>query len=431
MTKIRPNALGIILSAVLTSAFIVVLMPRYGLATTFEKIEVECPIDGKKIEKLVLMSFYVDDERLDMRPFGSGFRSPWPLPVCLESGFVIYKESFTPDELSKIKSIVQSDEYKKIRRQNSDYYVVAYVAEQLGASDEFLAWKYLEASWQVERRDPDLNGELLSLSLERFKRFLAGKTLEVETLHNAFFVAANLERRLGNFAKAEKLLSEFRTAQNLDAGWDVYVEALSYYINEKDRRPHRISERRPALFPCTSMGIEKDNSDLEPELHTENFHEAFRRLFIDISYPEPELDIKAFFSIIRRLLNVLEDSTMPPDLEWRKSPGCFVRNLKYMHDNPLFSKPNRNSHARLIYSIAQNDLKKAIEYSKKFEMLEMTEMLEKIEMLNKIEVLEKMKAMEEEMLAMRGKLLDFYHDFTSDKGLMSNMDSMLKPNTAQ
>src|SRR5262249_2994831 len=123
------NILAVLLSPVVI-AFVVFANSRVE-ALTFGETEVTCPIDGKRFTTKVVNSYSMFGRWLDMKPMGA-LVVPLPLPVCPENGFVIFKQTFSDDEMEKLKLIVLTDEYRSLRRENTDYFMIAYLMERMG-----------------------------------------------------------------------------------------------------------------------------------------------------------------------------------------------------------------------------------------------------------------------------------------------------------
>ena len=64
-----------------------------------------CPVDGKPFSQMLPISGYSYGSMLDFQLLGM-IASPMPLPVCPESGFVMFKDAFSPGEITTIKAMV-------------------------------------------------------------------------------------------------------------------------------------------------------------------------------------------------------------------------------------------------------------------------------------------------------------------------------------
>ena len=179
-----------------------VLAAQTAIATTSYQISLTCPIDGQPFTATLMGSYFQSGMRLDFKPIGS-LVAPYPYPVCPGNGFVMYQDTFSDNELSTIRAIVLSDEYRQLRAENTDYFMVAYMKQRLGASHYELGNTYLRASWEAERVAPDLVDRYRKLALQEFDTSLHGKRSLTEDWWTATVLAAELERLLGHFNAVE------------------------------------------------------------------------------------------------------------------------------------------------------------------------------------------------------------------------------------
>ena len=128
---------------------------------------------------------------------------PYPYPVCPGNGFVMYQDTFSETELVAIKSIVLTDEYRRLRRENTDYYMIAYVKERTDGHDYDLGNMYLRASWEAERDRPYLVDRYRALAIERFDAFAKREPNRSKEWWTASILAAELDRLLGHFDTVE------------------------------------------------------------------------------------------------------------------------------------------------------------------------------------------------------------------------------------
>jgi hypothetical protein len=198
---------------VLCAAASLGIMAQGANALTTYESQITCSIDGKPFKATMVGSFYQQGMRLDSKPLGA-LIAPYPYPVCPENGFVMYQNNFPPSELSAIKAIVLTDEYRRLRYPHTDYYMVAYVKTCLGDDDYDLGNLYLRASWEAERDKPPLVREYQDLALEKYDAFVRHDSSHSEDWWTASVIAAELERLLGRFDDAEKRLNSLPGASN-------------------------------------------------------------------------------------------------------------------------------------------------------------------------------------------------------------------------
>lgn len=170
-------------------------------ALTYDEDEFTCPIGGEVFTSIVVGSSSQFGVRLDLKPQGA-LLAPLPVPVCPGNGFVMYKEVFSSEELAKLAPIVESEAYQAARKQNTDYYMMAYLLERLDPDALQLAHIYLKASWEAEEKLPDRMARYHELALTKFKAYLKTQPSQDESWWVAQIAAANLERRIGQHSSA-------------------------------------------------------------------------------------------------------------------------------------------------------------------------------------------------------------------------------------
>jgi hypothetical protein len=224
-------------STLQTAAVAIGLLSSLGVqaaATTFREGEFTCPIGGQKFKAMFVASNTYWSRRLDLKPIAPTPESvPSPLPVCPDNGFVMYKADFSTEELNTLTPIVLSDEYRRERAGNVSYFMVAYMHERMGASDEEIAMLYLQASWEAEMRSPQLVGRYRSLSLERLER-----VLERDQRWEIALLAAELQRLLARFDAVEARLAAI-PAGVLDEGRSKVFEQIRKHTQSRNSEPQR------------------------------------------------------------------------------------------------------------------------------------------------------------------------------------------------
>jgi len=225
--------LGILLLAALLS--------QPATAATTAEVRRTCPLTGTEFTATVAASGYRSCQRLDMKPVGAIF-APYPVPICPDDGFPVYKESFSESETAQLRGWVESEEFRAMAAAESSYFRIAKIQEKLGASAYSLAWSYLQASWQVEH-EPEKYGRYAALTLEMVDRHLAELGLEPATedawdADSSALLATELARKLGRFDEARTRLKGIE----MKAVADEHVAALLRYeaslIDESDSGAH-------------------------------------------------------------------------------------------------------------------------------------------------------------------------------------------------
>jgi len=211
-----------------------------AMATTTYEARVTCPIDGQPFTATLIGSYFQSGMRLDFKPIGS-LSAPTPYPVCPGNGFVVYKDTFSDAELSRIRAIVASDEYRQLRSDNTDYFMVAYVKERLGTSQYDLAHTYLRASWEAERDMPELADPYRRLARQAFDNFRRAERNHTEEWWTAAVVAAEMDRLLARFETVEFRISTLPLAE-LRAnhpGLNAVLDQIRTHANQRNSAPEQ------------------------------------------------------------------------------------------------------------------------------------------------------------------------------------------------
>lgn len=240
-------------------------------AVTLRNVEVICPLDKELFTAKSYASFTRSGWRLDGRPVILGSPSLPPLPVCPESGFVVYRDDFTKEEIKRIQYIVTTNEFKVIRSQKGNRFIVAYIAEQLKATSYDLGYYYLEASWEAEddgslgkRRSVEfdegavlgllphdligksdvLQRQYIKLSLEKFTEFLGHNHIKTPQWWAAQILSANIERKLERFDAAILRINALpRESLSDDSLLAMTFDQLVELIELQDHKPRTLRKR--------------------------------------------------------------------------------------------------------------------------------------------------------------------------------------------
>jgi len=184
------------------AALLALSLASFGVtASTVADIDVTCPIGGKHFKTLLAMSGTQFGQNLDLRPFGA-IISPWPIPKCPENGFVMYKKTFSQDEIKRLNIFVLSDAYQSLQKTETNYYLAATLMKYLGEPKKNIAYALLEATWETEN-DPKYAkyaGEALG-AFESLADPSSGATSEDISFYQ--ILAGEMERRLGRFDAAK------------------------------------------------------------------------------------------------------------------------------------------------------------------------------------------------------------------------------------
>jgi hypothetical protein len=208
-------------------------------ALTFGEAEFTCPIDGKRFTAEVVTSATVFGRRLDMKPLGA-LAAPDPVPVCPENGFVFYKPTFSDDEIEKLKLIVLTDEYRGLRRENTDHFMVAYIMERMGESGVELGSVYLQASWEAEENRPGLTNRYRSIAVKIFDEYLGQEKSRSTQWLQVLVITSDLERMLGRFVAAKGRLDAAPLDQvPHNSPLRAFIEQIRSHAEAKDAEPKK------------------------------------------------------------------------------------------------------------------------------------------------------------------------------------------------
>ena len=77
------------------------------VAGTERPVQLDCPLGTGIAKGIEMSSMLVSDRGLDGRPHGP-HRHPYPPPVCVDNGFVVYKDKLTVSDLSHLEKYIFS-----------------------------------------------------------------------------------------------------------------------------------------------------------------------------------------------------------------------------------------------------------------------------------------------------------------------------------
>lgn len=211
-------------------------------ALTMQTKEFVCPIDGVTFRTQVVYSGTTTGRMLDLRPVGA-IASPMPRPVCPDNGFVMYKDSFTDEEIAKLKTIVASDAYKAARAVNTDYFMIGFMFERMEAKpDPFAAgYIYLQALWQARSDAEAQRQRYRALVLEKFATYL--QTTEpsaADKWWSAQLISAEMERQSGQFDKASQRLAAMPWDNSPNPNYKRVADQIDEYAKKQDIQPQKM-----------------------------------------------------------------------------------------------------------------------------------------------------------------------------------------------
>lgn len=215
-----------------TLAAMLAWLPLPAAALTYGDEPYTCPLDGKTSSYQAVRSYSQFGSQLDLRPVGA-LVAPVPLPVCRDSGFVIYRDDFDDREVALFRRLVKTPEYRVLRESETDYFVAAYQAGKLGEDAWLVAILTLQATWEAQG-DPNKYDHYAALAITRLQE--AGRDLSragksSQQWWTIKLLVVNLYRRLGEFDTAQSLLTE-----------------LPYVDEPADSRNRTVGERLAGLI---------------------------------------------------------------------------------------------------------------------------------------------------------------------------------------
>jgi hypothetical protein len=190
-------------AAFLLALLLAIAAPGAASAMTMAEREVTCPLTGEKFKAHFIASYTQFGVRLDMRPYGA-MTSPAPIPKCPGSRFPVYRENFSATELTTLRALVETAEYKAARAAHTDYYMMIWIERRLGVAVEpwRLANILLRAAWQAEGGDAARLAAYRAEARDAFDAAASDPGAPAERKLTAQLLAAEMDRLLGRFDKA-------------------------------------------------------------------------------------------------------------------------------------------------------------------------------------------------------------------------------------
>lgn len=162
----------------------------------------KCPVGGKSFTYTTTASYSIWGYRPDGKPYGS-WEFPLEIPKCPGNGLVIFDE-FSTDEIERLKTLVESPEYRAMKDSETSYFLAAWLMKGLGRPPINVAWMTVQASWQADGR-PELKKRYQALYVDRIRALPRSGEGEDWLIMQAR--AVNGLRELGRFDEAKALLA--------------------------------------------------------------------------------------------------------------------------------------------------------------------------------------------------------------------------------
>ncbi|MBL8669827.1 MAG: ankyrin repeat domain-containing protein [Alphaproteobacteria bacterium] len=205
--------------------------------------EAPCPLDpAEKVRFESLTSYSRQGMRLDGRPIDSKPRY-LALSLCSKSGLVVYKREFSADEVARLRPLVASPEYQRLRHAELPHYLRYWlVARMEPGAPEAAIDMILEAIWVAEdvgrpEKRTAYAREARALIDKRAKEVKAARVRAIYAL-----IAADLSRSLGEPAEALRRLAAIKVPDGEDADYlRRWAEQIKQSAEDGDTAPVRFA----------------------------------------------------------------------------------------------------------------------------------------------------------------------------------------------
>ena len=189
----------------LTAILILLFLPLAAAAEkrTETKIIFTCPLDGKEITVTRTSSNRQFNTMLDGQPYGV-LVAPIPVAKCPDDGFVVYDNSFSEKEIAVLKPFVLSQDYKKFKDSQTDYWLIYKMKEKLNAPIEEQIAAAQMATWEAYN----------AVNWEQYFTY-AGETIRLigkieKPSDELLFLKGELYRRTGDYDNASQIFEDLQ-----------------------------------------------------------------------------------------------------------------------------------------------------------------------------------------------------------------------------
>lgn len=216
-----------------------VLLPSMSFAMTMKEEQVVCPIGGESFTVSLPASGTAFNNGLDFMPLGA-IVSPWPLAKCPSNGFVMFQEVFTPEELKRLTSYVNTPEYQALQKTHTNYYLVAKLAQAKGDSEVEVSDLMLQATW--EAKTPEQYKDYASQAHAAFTKIGQSQDPQSDAWVTTQYILGELDRRMSNFKEAQQHMDTIKN-RKLNEPWQPAAVKLQLeLISKADAQPHSMPE---------------------------------------------------------------------------------------------------------------------------------------------------------------------------------------------
>jgi hypothetical protein len=207
-------------------------------ASVIRATPMTCPIDGEKFEAFLSHSHTIAGRYLDLKPYGA-VAAPQPVAKCPTSGFLIWKDNFSEEELARLRDFLKTDTWNKLKEHHTDYYLIAKLQEHVGYSQSDVKFTLLQATWEAKSKH---RYRLYAAeALKAYEAALQDESSEpVGRLSNQF-IAGELERRLRRFGHAQIRFTSLENDSAVEPSrFQAILDLQLKLIHAKNSRPYKI-----------------------------------------------------------------------------------------------------------------------------------------------------------------------------------------------
>ena len=180
----------------------------FSLKAVESSIEVECPLGGSNAKGWVILGSAFRGVFLDGRPDGAHVE-PLPPPECPDNGFLVYKESFSENELTELRKYIFSEKYQSMWKNKAPaFYRLVKIHEYMGAPIIDHYYHYVVATWEYDYFEKKYSFYALE-AIEALKKTIdttQSDLLSESQIVEVHYLLAELYRRGGDFENAGKKL---------------------------------------------------------------------------------------------------------------------------------------------------------------------------------------------------------------------------------
>lgn len=198
----------------------------------------KCPLDGTTFEAWQDFSGTSFARRLDLKSLGPT-ASPWSLAQCPKCRLPLYADEFTEQQISDLRHVVKSREFKRADQTGSAYAALAVVLEKTGAKPFAVGYCHLRASWQLEGKVAYAASANASIRWFDVAAKSLARTRDADDMDRrltSLYAPIEILRRTGRFEKAAARLAAFpRDGVQSDSWLGAALDRQKTLISARDR----------------------------------------------------------------------------------------------------------------------------------------------------------------------------------------------------